>query len=129
MRRTRENQKGFTLIELVIVVAVLAILAVVAIPTVGSIISDSNTNVDKANLALYQSAVERAYIKDGAYPTATNVVSEIKKYAKVESIGSKTSGKDFYYVAVKYSTYNQGDILYLASDPDTTGTDVVKISG
>ena len=38
----RNNKKGFTIVELVIVIAVIAILSAVLIPTFGSLISDAN---------------------------------------------------------------------------------------
>ncbi len=37
----RNNKKGFTIVELVIVIAVIAILSAVLIPTFGSVISDA----------------------------------------------------------------------------------------
>ncbi len=42
----RNNKKGFTIIELVIVIAVIAILAAVLIPTFSSIIKKANQSVD-----------------------------------------------------------------------------------
>ena len=38
----RNNKKGFTIVELVIVIAVIAILSAVLIPTFGSVINDAN---------------------------------------------------------------------------------------
>ena len=38
----RNNKKGFTIVELVIVIAVIAILSAVLIPTFGNLISDAN---------------------------------------------------------------------------------------
>ena len=38
----RNNKKGFTIVELVIVIAVIAILSAVLIPTFGTLISDAN---------------------------------------------------------------------------------------
>ena len=48
----RNNKKGFTIVELVIVIAVIAILAAVLIPTFSGI-------VKKANLSADQQAVDR----------------------------------------------------------------------
>ena len=52
MKRT--NQKGFTIVELVIVIAVIAILAAVLIPTFGGVIK-------KANESSALQAVQGAY--------------------------------------------------------------------
>lgn len=38
----KNNRKGFTIVELVIVIAVIAILATVLVPTFGGVISDAN---------------------------------------------------------------------------------------
>jgi len=50
MRRAGEADKGFTLIELVIVIVLLAITAAVAIPVVGSIINSSKETATKDEL-------------------------------------------------------------------------------
>ncbi len=42
----RNNKKGFTIIELIVVIAVIAILAAVLIPTFSSIIKKANTSAD-----------------------------------------------------------------------------------
>ena len=57
----KNNKKGFTLVELVIVVAVMAVLVAVAIPTIGSItgtakeaVYDSNCRTIESVLKLYE---------------------------------------------------------------------------
>ena len=42
----RNNKKGFTIVELVIVIAVIAILSAVLIPTFGTVISDANATAE-----------------------------------------------------------------------------------
>ena len=42
----RNNKKGFTIVELVIVIAVIGILAAVLIPTFSSIITEANKSAD-----------------------------------------------------------------------------------
>ena len=42
----RNNKKGFTIVELVIVIAVIAILAAVLIPTFSGIIAKANESAD-----------------------------------------------------------------------------------
>ena len=43
----RNNKKGFTIVELVIVIAVIGILAAVLIPTFSGVIDDANENAAK----------------------------------------------------------------------------------
>ena len=68
----RNNKKGFTIVELVIVIAVIAILAGVLIPTFGSIIDKANKNsaLQEASHAL--KIVSAEYAEDGkTMPNAT----------------------------------------------------------
>ena len=61
-----KNNKGFSLVELIVVIAIMAILAAVAIPTFASFINKANvsTDVDFLNNAEY--AAELAYAADPA---------------------------------------------------------------
>ena len=54
----KNNKKGFTLVELVIVVAVMAILVAVAIPTVSSITAKAKSAVDKTNCEAIESMIK-----------------------------------------------------------------------
>ena len=58
----RNNKKGFTIVELVIVIAVIAILSAVLIPTFGNIIENANQSaaVQEANAA-YKEAFANIY--------------------------------------------------------------------
>ena len=65
----RNNKKGFTIVELVIVIAVIAILAAVMIPTFGGIISSANESSrdQKARNALttYMTTASAEDLADG----------------------------------------------------------------
>lgn len=69
-KRVRQ-QKGFTLIELLVVIAILAVLAAIVVPRVINNLGTARTSADAANRAMLQSAVERYYIDNSAYPVTT----------------------------------------------------------
>lgn len=54
----KNNKKGFTLVELVIVVAVMAILVAVAIPTVASITGKATAAVNGSNAQTIESMIK-----------------------------------------------------------------------
>ena len=54
----KNNKKGFTLVELVIVVAVMAVLVAVAIPTVSSIVNSAQEAVDNSNARTIESLIK-----------------------------------------------------------------------
>ena len=56
----KNNKKGFTLVELVIVVAVMAILVAVAIPTIASITGKAQESVDNTNARSIESVIKLA---------------------------------------------------------------------
>lgn len=65
------NQKGFTLVELLIVVIILAVLAAIVVPQFGSSTEDANISTLKANLASLRSTVEVYYQQHNSrYPGA-----------------------------------------------------------
>ena len=55
---TRFNQKGFTLIELVIIMVILGVLAAVAVPRLGSSIDSSEIASEDAVVGSLRSAIE-----------------------------------------------------------------------
>ncbi len=64
----KNNKKGFTLVELVIVVAVMAILVAVAIPTVGTITTQATNATRQSNANTIESMIklyEAKNIQDG----------------------------------------------------------------
>lgn len=68
LARHAKNEEGFTLIELLVVLAILAIIAGLAIPRVMQTTANARATRDKANIAIIQSAVERYYLAEAAWP-------------------------------------------------------------
>ena len=74
----KHAQKGFTLIEIMIVVAIIAILAAIAIPNFISYRKTSQMNACLANQEQIKTACEAYMIKNNAYPESLAKLSDSK---------------------------------------------------
>ncbi|MGB4630971.1 MAG: prepilin-type N-terminal cleavage/methylation domain-containing protein, partial [Tepidanaerobacteraceae bacterium] len=68
LHKRTKGDKGFTLIELIVVIAVLGVLATLIIPRVVGVKSDAETAAMEANEKIIRNALERYYLKYGKYP-------------------------------------------------------------
>ena len=100
------NQRGFTLMELMITVAIIGILAAIAFPSYTNYIVRSHRTVAKSAL-VEMTARQEAYLADRksyaaslnllGYPAATTYVDTSKEF-------SSTVGSSIYTMAVSAST-------------------------
>ncbi len=65
----RKTNRGFTLIEIMVVVIILGVLAATILPQFTGMISDSKVGAAKATIAELESAVERFNLHYDRYPT------------------------------------------------------------
>ena len=70
----RNNKKGFTIVELVIVIAVIAILSAVLIPTFGTVIEDANATSAQQEARNAYTKYIQTYSKDAAKLDADLVI-------------------------------------------------------
>jgi type II secretion system protein G len=75
----RDTDKGFTLVELLIVIVILGILAAVTVFAVGGVTGTAEDNACQVELATIQTAVEAYNVDNGEYPTA---VSQLGAYLR-----------------------------------------------
>jgi type IV pilus assembly protein PilA len=66
--KRKDNQKGFTLVELLIVMAILAILAAIAVPRFGASLANAKNQANKANIMMIKKAAELAVYNEDVFP-------------------------------------------------------------
>lgn len=64
-RAVKKEQKGFTLMELLVVVAIIAVLAAIAIPTVTAKLHKTKVVTDWANVRAFYGEIQSDYIATG----------------------------------------------------------------
>ena len=80
-----KNNKGFSLVELIVVIAIMAILAAVAIPTFATFITKANEASDISFMNDLEYAIELAYTTEGKdVDTIKVTLNDDKTVNKVE---------------------------------------------
>ena len=69
----KRDQKGFTIVELLIVIVVIGILAALVVTTYSGIQAKARDSKRKTDLQALQTQIEAYYAENNAYPSNTNI--------------------------------------------------------
>jgi len=113
----KNNKKGFTLAELLIVVAIIAILVAIAIPVFSAQLEKSKIATDKANIRAWYGEVVAKYLSDPDVAANDNPSCDVDCKAAGGSVSTTGafSTEDF---TVTY-TNTKGDGMILPADGAT----------
>ena len=109
MRKERMNNKGFSLVELIIVIAIMAILAAALAPQLMKYIEKSRVSTDASTCSSIESCVNAALADEDAYK-------------QVAAKASGTGTHDFEFLIRKASGSNGPEFTVISSDK-TSGAD------
>ncbi len=92
----KNKNKGFTIVELVIVVAVIAVLAAVAIPTFAAIVKNANVSADTQVARNMNVILASESASD--VPTHINTVKELLGKNGIGSFSTQTRFYNFFWL-------------------------------
>jgi general secretion pathway protein G len=76
MPRHPARERGFTLLELIVVIAIIGILATIAMPALKNVPRRANEAVLKTNLRTMRDVIDQHYGDKGRYPTSLEALVE-----------------------------------------------------
>ena len=111
LQEKRKSQKGFTLMEMLIVVAIIAVLVAIAIPVFITLLDNAKEQVDAANLRSATSMAVTAYLTDTTPPTGSQTYVALDGNNHTMTVS--TTGTNYY---LPQSSKNKGHHIQIVVD-------------
>ncbi|MFZ2125276.1 MAG: prepilin-type N-terminal cleavage/methylation domain-containing protein, partial [Candidatus Saccharimonadales bacterium] len=74
---TKQKERGFTIVELLVVIVVIGILAAITIVSYSGITARANTQANKSNANSVIQAAQVVYANTGAYPVTSATAATV----------------------------------------------------
>ena len=123
MRKERMNNKGFSLVELIIVIAIMAILAAALAPQLMKYIEKSRVSTDSTSCSSIESCVNAALADETAYKEVAGLASTLAMTS-----GAKEATSDFEFYIGEFKNKPVIDTK-TAADNGKVGTFIKELQG
>ena len=122
MKKRQTKQKGFTLIELMIVVAIIGALSAIAVPAYQNYVAKSEASSALATLKALQTPAELIFQEEGTISGAVTILGVSAGSNTLGTISIKTAGSSTVEPELQFQ-FNGGSLntetLILSRDSDT----------